>query len=241
MQLSIGNNLKRLRKAQDITQEELAARLDITMLPALANFFAVTTDELIGMESINKRENMDDLHKTVNELQKAGKYEEAIALLKEKLKFFPNDNGLLSTLGITQVMAHCDATQAQPIYNEAIEHFERYLDIGRNEKFYSYVRAVLCFMYYNIGEYGKAGDMAKTLPHIWESREVLSIEILDGEEYVSALKRTATLALSILADKIDAIGNRGGMASAHIRRLVLGWPIEGDVTEKINTITEFVK
>lgn len=60
MKISIGDNLKRLCKGQNITQEELAASLgisfqavskwergdtypDITMLPALANFFSVTT------------------------------------------------------------------------------------------------------------------------------------------------------------------------------------------------------
>ena len=261
MQIAIGKNLKRLRKSRNITQEELATRLgvsfqavskwergdtypDITMLPALANFFGVTTDKLIGMEDINKHENMWNIHKTVNDLQKAGKCEEAIELLRTKLKLYPNDDGLISTLAITQVMAHYDAEQAMPVYKEAIEHFESYLDIGRNEKFYSYVRAILVFLYYGVGERDKARQLALTLPHIWESREVLSIEMLDGEEYTAALKRTIALALSIMADKIDDIGSRSDVASVktkHIQRLVLGYSGDGDVGEKLNKIAEFVK
>ena len=261
MQISIGENLKRLRKSRDMTQEELAARLsvsfqavskwergdtypDITMLPALANFFCVTTDELIGMEDINKRESMWNLHKTVNDLQRAGKYEEATELLRSKLKLCPADNGLISTLAITQVMAHTDAGQAMPIYKEAIEHFESYLDIGRNEKFYSYVRAILVFLYYGVGERDKAHKLALTLPHIWESREVLSIEMLDGEEYTVALKRTIALALSIMADKIDDIDSRDDVAelkSKFIQRLVLGHPSDGNVGENLEKIAEFMK
>ena len=261
MQIAIGENLKRLRKRRNITQEELATRLgvsfqavskwergdtypDITMLPALANFFSVTIDELIGMEDINQRENIWNLHKMVNDLQQAGKFEEAIKLLRAKLKLYPNDNGLISTLAITQVMAHYDVGQAMPIYEEAIEHFESYLDIGRNEKFYSYVRAILVFLYYGVGERDKAHKLALTLPHIWESREVLSIEMLDGEEYITALKRTIALALSIMADKIDDIDSRGDMASVkskHVQRLVLGYTDDGDIGEKVSKIAAFMQ
>jgi len=260
MQISIGKNLKHLRKNRDITQDELATQLgvsfqavtkwergdtypDITMLPALANFFGVTTDELIGMEGINNRENMWNLHKSVNDLQRAGRYEEATMLLREKLKLHPNDKGLISSLAITQVMAHHNAAQAQPIYNEAIEHFETYLDIGRNEKFHSYVRATLVFLYHGVGQRDKAQEFAATLPHIWESRELLSIEMLDGDEYITALKHTVILALSILADKIRDINSREDVAivkSKHINHMWLGWPSEGDVKEKIDKITEFI-
>ena len=63
--MNIGKNIFELRKQKDITQEELAAELgvtaaavskwengytlpDILMLCALADFFEVTTDELLG-------------------------------------------------------------------------------------------------------------------------------------------------------------------------------------------------
>ena len=69
MELMIGEKLKKLRRNRDLTQEEVATHLgisyqaiskwergdgypDITMLPALANYFAVSVDELIGMEEI---------------------------------------------------------------------------------------------------------------------------------------------------------------------------------------------
>ena len=70
MELYIGNTLKKLRLTTGLTQEEVATQLgispqsiskwergdgypDITMLPALANYFCITVDELIGMDKIN--------------------------------------------------------------------------------------------------------------------------------------------------------------------------------------------
>jgi transcriptional regulator with XRE-family HTH domain len=258
MQIAIGENLKRLRKSRNMTQEDLATTLgvsfqavskwergdtypDIAMLPALANFFGVTTDELIGMEDLNKRETMWNIHKNVSDLQKAGQYGEATALLRDKLKLYPGDSGLISALAVTQVMAQSGGPQTAAIYNEAIEHFESYLDIGKNEKFYSYVRAVLVFLYDGVGERDKAHELALTLPHIWESREILAIEMLEGEAYTAALKRTMALVLSILADKVDDMGMpQDKQAAKYIQRLVLGFPSEGDVCEKLGKIAKFL-
>ena len=64
MNLLIGENIKRIRHERDLTQEEVAAHLgisfqsiskwergdgypDITMLPALANYFKISVDDYI--------------------------------------------------------------------------------------------------------------------------------------------------------------------------------------------------
>ncbi len=65
--MTIGATIRQLRQEQDITQEQLAEALgitsravsqwetdrtapDISQLPALANFFDVTTDQLLGVD-----------------------------------------------------------------------------------------------------------------------------------------------------------------------------------------------
>ena len=70
--MQLGNNILNLRKQKNITQEELAAELgvtaaavskwekgytlpDILMLCALADFFQVTTDELLGRATVKKQ------------------------------------------------------------------------------------------------------------------------------------------------------------------------------------------
>ena len=73
MKLNIGENIRRLRRAADMTQEQLADKLgvayqsvsrwengttypDIEFLPALASIFGVTVDELIGCEKSKRKE-----------------------------------------------------------------------------------------------------------------------------------------------------------------------------------------
>ena len=73
MKLSIGENIRRLRRAADMTQEQLADKLgvayqsvsrwengttypDMEFLPALSGIFGVTVDELLGMEENKKKE-----------------------------------------------------------------------------------------------------------------------------------------------------------------------------------------
>jgi transcriptional regulator with XRE-family HTH domain len=73
MKLNIGENIRRLRRAADMTQEQLADKLgvafqsisrwengttypDIEFLPALAGIFGVTVDELMGGEAIRRDE-----------------------------------------------------------------------------------------------------------------------------------------------------------------------------------------
>ena len=80
MNLLIGENIKRIRRERDLTQEEVAAHLgisfqsiskwergdgypDITMLPALANYFKISVDELLGMSEIEKNDKYDEINR----------------------------------------------------------------------------------------------------------------------------------------------------------------------------------
>ena len=77
MAIYFGENLKRLRKEKMLTQETLAEFLgvsfqavskwernetypDITMLPSIASFFDVTTDELLGIDKAKKQQKTDE-------------------------------------------------------------------------------------------------------------------------------------------------------------------------------------
>ena len=75
MELNFGEKIKQLRRSRDLTQEALADALgisaqsvskwecaygypDITQLPAIANFFGVTIDELLNNDADGKEEAM---------------------------------------------------------------------------------------------------------------------------------------------------------------------------------------
>ena len=93
MKLNIDKRIRKYRVTLGLTQEELAARLgvthqsiskwengdgypDITFLPALANQFHITVDELIGNDVIGRKEELDRYGKQFDELVK--KYDEKV-------------------------------------------------------------------------------------------------------------------------------------------------------------------
>lgn len=239
MNIKIGENLKQLRKAKDITQEELADFLgisfqaiskwergdsfpDITMLPALSNLFEVSVDELIGMDQIRNRENLTKVFNTAKELEVENKYKDAIELMRNALKTYPKDYSLMSELALALSLDNEYTETEQTSIKEAISLCECVLANSTNEKVRSTTRACLCFLYKNNGEQQKALDLARTLPHVWESREMLLIELFNGSEYMDSLKKSINTVLSIICEKIDNSEHHENMESNIKKMFALG-------------------
>ena len=108
MTLKIGEKIKELRKAQDITQEKLADYLnisyqavsklengfalpDITLLPKLANFFGVSTDELLDLNTSENKEELKKYEEQYQELNRKGKVLEKIELSRKVLDLHPRN------------------------------------------------------------------------------------------------------------------------------------------------------
>ena len=100
MKLNIGENLRRLRRAADMTQEQLADKLgvayqsvsrwengttypDMELLPALSSIFGVTVDELLGMEESKKKEQIIERYREYGELCDGDDPEKVVNLLRE--------------------------------------------------------------------------------------------------------------------------------------------------------------
>lgn len=193
--LYIAQNLKSLRKAKDITQEEAAELLgvspqsvskwergettpDIGLLPALANLYKVSVDTLLGMEKINDREIRNDIFTKAHQLMHERDYAAAAGHLADASRTYPNDEGIMSELAIALALSgDCGNL------NRAIELCSRLLEGGG--KVHHTARAALSFIYLRAGEREKALDIAKKLPHVWESRETILSKIKknpsDGE------------------------------------------------------------
>ena len=93
MNITIGNNIKKLRAAKQITQKQLASFLgiteqavsrwenesgypDITMLPAIASFFGVTSDTLLGLNMDDREARLAEIRREIRRLGESGEVSE---------------------------------------------------------------------------------------------------------------------------------------------------------------------
>ena len=112
MNLEFGKNLKMLRRQKDLTQDELAQKLslsvqaisryetgtaypDIEMLPVMAGFFGVTVDALLGVSSEARERRMDEY---TEELRKITDRKERLALLRKQHAEFPGEWDVVSDM-----------------------------------------------------------------------------------------------------------------------------------------------
>lgn len=79
------------------------------MLPALANYFGVSVDELIGMDEIAKMQKYDEINRLWAENNAAVHHSDNILLMRSSLKLFPNNALLLVQLSTSLEKMDCPA------------------------------------------------------------------------------------------------------------------------------------
>ena len=223
----IAKNIRELRLDAGMTQEELAERIcvtgqavskwergecypDITLLPALANCFDITVDELLGMAEIKGK--MWGVYARANTLQVEGKYHDAAAVFEEALKIFPADFGLKAARAESLAMA------GEEIEN-TIRICERRLDDNIDDHTRSGVVTVLCFLYRSVGMLGKAETLARRRPHARDSRELLLPNFLTQPERDKYLREHLPGILTAICELID---DGAKSDEEHLRQTVLG-------------------
>ncbi|MBO5897489.1 MAG: helix-turn-helix domain-containing protein [Clostridia bacterium] len=113
MELNIGTNIKRMRLAKGLTQEQLAELLtisaaavskweakntypDITLLFPLAEIFGVTVDELLGYDEARTKKDVDKIIDEYQRLYVEGNFTEAERLIEKARKEFPHDYRIMN-------------------------------------------------------------------------------------------------------------------------------------------------
>ena len=113
MELNIGMNIKRLRLAKGLTQEQLAELLtistaavskweakntypDITMLFPLAETFGVTVDELLGYDEAKAKADVDKILAEYQRLYVEGRFAEGTELIVDARKKYPHDYRIMN-------------------------------------------------------------------------------------------------------------------------------------------------
>lgn len=254
MKIDIGRKLKELRLQKNLTQEQLAEIFgvspqaisrwenntsypDISLLPGLAIFYNTSVDALVGMDEIRKEETLRRIHTDINTFVSNGQPEKAVELIWESLKIYPNDSGLLMSLEETLAHQSSNPSAAQ----EAISIAERILQNGNvSLKAKGTTSANLLFLYLRAGMCHKANALIRTLPHIWESREILTPEVCAGEEYAAALRKCILNILTFLCQKVDGVSqHRFGETPLYVQ-LGVDFVPKKTIQEMLEQIEDFL-
>ncbi|MCL2372135.1 MAG: helix-turn-helix domain-containing protein [Defluviitaleaceae bacterium] len=225
MKNKIGERIKSLRKKANITQEKLAGHLgitfkaisrwesgqsypDIEILLAIANYFNITTDQLLGVDQNCKQKKIEDIRSQVHENFKHGQISENIAILRTAVNEFPNDYGLLSDLAFY--------LQTNGENGEAISIYQRiWADCPDNKTRYNSIQ-FLAYAYDAQGEKEKALAMAEELPYI--TRNQLLCGLLEGDEKAKHLQQEILHDCETITRNISALARTkhrdGGEAAA---------------------------
>lgn len=205
MQLFIHEKLKHYRQQRGLTQEEVAVHLgvsyqavskwerndgypDITMLPALANYFGISVDELIGMDEITSQSQYNEINRLWAETHQKAKaehndvlHQQNIALMRNALKQYPNDALLLVQLSSSLERLCGTAEEKEANMKESILLQEQILR-GEDSEVRSSTLYNLCFSYERIGAHDKALAMAAKLPNLYKARENAFVSLTSGVE-----------------------------------------------------------
>ncbi len=241
--MTIGETIRKMRRARDITQEDLAELLHITpqavsrwetdattpdvgSLMGLARIFDCTTDELLGMNAVKKEERVEYYAQIAVKASMHGDEETALGAWRDALAEFPNDYIVMSDLAhylsfFANRYIDSDPKkyrsmmkEAQTLYEYIIAHCTDNSTVcGANRSMY--------YLLGSLGEYEKAKEYLEHLPDIWSSRQVAQMSSEENRHEASL--RLAGDALNLLEFALQMmISNSEKGFTAEERREIAG-------------------
>ena len=254
--LKIGDKIKSLRKAQDITQEKLASYLnisyqavskwengtalpDITLVPQIANFFGVSADELLCMKEIEETEELKEYEKIYHENNRLGKMFDNIVLSREVLTKYPRNFQWMLNLSYPLIQyndteEHNKYSREHGFVEEAISICERILEDCTIDSIRHSAIQILCYSYRDVGKEDLALKLANEMPDMYLCREHLLSHIYKGEKQIEQCQ-------NVLLSMIDASsGIIGMLASNGLMGKELSISQKIELTETANNLYKLI-
>lgn len=213
MQVELGEKIKELRKRDGRKQEDLAVALGVTkqavsrweanggypdmqMLPAIANYFHITIDELFGYDN-DRQTKLQSYIDQADQIYKRKDIMLLVEFLRNAVSEFPSEWQLqcrlanaLVIVGYQKVITaegddirHNTEDQAQNEYwKEAISLYEEALKKEIDDGYRAGTIGSLLSLYANMGDFENAERIALSQSPVKISREVLLTRAAEGEK-----------------------------------------------------------
>lgn len=221
--IKLGEKIRYLRKQRGISQEVLADYLgvtfqavskwetesampDIALIPAIASFFGISTDELFDYNRLEAEKKVEKIctEACKYRMSDPAKSEE---ILREGLKQFPGNDIILNNL--LYVIDTPERT------DEVISLCRSLIESTNDDEVKYDVLRILAGAYKSIGDYSRAKDTIEKIPELYFSKLGVAAELLEGEErFEAALGHRSVVfgdlleMFMILADHYDALGEK---------------------------------
>ncbi len=202
--MTFGQKIKELRGKANYTQAQLGELLsvstqavsrwetdvampDISLLAPLANLFNVTTDYLLDVDIEKKNERIDAIIRKANEemcrLQN-DRWDNTVKVLREGLRLYPDSWDLKSMLVAFLPLCHGNEEEKKGYCEEATRICE---DIVANcpDKQSQYQAIYqISLLAGRLDNHERALELARTMPHLHQSRDLLQLDNLKGDAQI---------------------------------------------------------
>ena len=215
--IKIGEKIRLLRKKNDVTQDKLAYHLGVTpqavsrwesgvcypdmnYLPAIADYFSVTMDELLCYSGAQKAAKVSEYLEQVEALLDRDRVGEALELLRSAMAEVPSDPNLqLETAQVLSLYAGMleesnGGERARNAMNaaltEAVSLCRHILEDCTDDGLRDETKKVLCDIYaHQLDDLPRAEEIADQLHGMSVSREIIRATMLTGDVAFSQAQR----------------------------------------------------
>ena len=207
--IKIGEKIRLLRKKNDVTQDKLAYHLGVTpqavsrwesgvcypdmnALPAIADYFSVSMDELLCYTGVQKASKVKEYLAEVEHLLDRDKIAEALEVLRRAMAEIPSDHSLqLEAAAVLSMYAEMLTESGSgervnaavnALLSEAVSLCRHILDDCTDDELRDETKKTLCNIYaHQMGDIAQAIEIADQLHGMSVSREIIRATMLTGD------------------------------------------------------------